>query len=318
MKKKKLSLPLCHRCLLTGIFKFYLSFGFLRDRGVGLVFMTSAVLLILTSAHFVVGVFGQKLSCDVLAKMGTETDEPQQRELYDFIDRQLPLTALNPHGVVKDDLVTVSNIIKYSNPTFLFPFSLAPSFLIGILLLRPLLLLLSCNSRECHQNKTLYQMLKLERVLNVSSLGDQARRFNIEAEVRRLSAGVRFDRTMTLLTPEAKQQLRDFAASDIMRVNFTAYSVLVNHITRSSIQKKRGVKKKDDLNLNKIPARRFLSFFFTSHKIGSFFFKAGNLRLGFLFFFFPLCPSHPSGHPSIRPTGWPLLQALIDLCGALF
>ncbi len=70
-------------------------------------------------------------------------------------------------------------------------------------------------------------MLKLERVLNVSSLGDQARRFNIEAEVRKLSANVRFDRQMTLLTPEAKQQLRDFAASEIMRVNFTAYSILV-------------------------------------------------------------------------------------------
>ena len=70
-------------------------------------------------------------------------------------------------------------------------------------------------------------MLKLERVLNVSSLGDQARRFNIEAEVRRLSASVRFDRQMTLLTPEAKQQLRDFAASELMRVNFTAYSILV-------------------------------------------------------------------------------------------
>lgn len=82
------------------------------NRGVGLVFMTSLVLLVLTVVHFLVGVFGQNLSCEVLTRLGTG-EEPQQRELYDFIDRNLPLTALNPHGVVKDDLVTVSNIVKY-------------------------------------------------------------------------------------------------------------------------------------------------------------------------------------------------------------
>lgn len=87
--------------------------------------MTSLVLLVLTTAHFLVGVFGQKLSCDVLANMGTGAEEPQQRELYDFIDRQFPLTALNPHGVVKDDLVTVSNIIKYAPRTDEHPLTLS-------------------------------------------------------------------------------------------------------------------------------------------------------------------------------------------------
>jgi hypothetical protein len=74
--------------------------------------MTSFVLLVLTVVHFLVGVFSQNLSCDVLTRLGTG-EQPQQRELYDFIDRNVPLTALNPHGVVKDDLVTVSNIVKY-------------------------------------------------------------------------------------------------------------------------------------------------------------------------------------------------------------
>lgn len=73
--------------------------------------MTSLVLLAVAAAHFIVGVFGQKVSCEVLAELGSG-DDAQQRELYDFIDRNVPLTALNPHGVVKDDLVTVSNIVK--------------------------------------------------------------------------------------------------------------------------------------------------------------------------------------------------------------
>ena len=72
-------------------------------------------------------------------------------------------------------------------------------------------------------------MLKLERVLNVSTLGDQARRLNIESEVRRLTSNIRFT-GVNLLTSEAKQQLRDFASSDLMRVNFTAYSILVRPI----------------------------------------------------------------------------------------
>ena len=75
--------------------------------------MTSLLLLAVAVAHFLVGVFGQKLSCEVLGELGTG-DDAQQRELYDFIDRNLPLTALNPHGVVKDDRVTVSNIVKYA------------------------------------------------------------------------------------------------------------------------------------------------------------------------------------------------------------
>jgi hypothetical protein len=71
-------------------------------------------------------------------------------------------------------------------------------------------------------------MLKLERVLNVSSLGDPSRRLNIESEVRRLTSNIRFN-GVNLLSVEAKQQLRDFAASDLMRVNFTAYSILVSY-----------------------------------------------------------------------------------------
>lgn len=179
--------------------------------------MTSLVLLVLAVAHFLVGVFGQNISCDVLTRLGTG-EEPQQRELYDFIDRNLPLTALNPHGVVKDDLVTVSNIVKYMpcRKDCVQPQNNWNEWaLTGFVFIR-----------ECHQNRTLYQMLKLERVLNVSTLGDHARRLNIESEVRRLTSNIRFN-GVNLLTSEAKQQLRDFAASDLMRVNFTAYSILV-------------------------------------------------------------------------------------------
>lgn len=77
-------------------------------------------------------------------------------------------------------------------------------------------------------------MLKLDRVLDVSTMADQARRLNIEAEVRRLTSNIRFDRQMTLLTSEAKQQLRDFSNSDLLRVNFTAYSILVSLPSLSS------------------------------------------------------------------------------------
>ena len=84
--------------------------------------------------------------------------------------------------------------------------------------------------RECHQNRTLYQMLKLDRVLDVSSLGEQARKMNIESEVRRLTSTIRFDKQLTLLTQDAKEQLRDFAQSELLRVNFTAYSILVSSI----------------------------------------------------------------------------------------
>ena len=83
------------------------------DRGVGLLFMTSLVLMLLTTAHFLVGAIGEKLSCEVLNNLGADIDgNSQQQELHDFVNRILPLTQLYPHGVVKDDVVTVSNIVR--------------------------------------------------------------------------------------------------------------------------------------------------------------------------------------------------------------
>lgn len=86
--------------------------SFLFDSGVGLVFLAWLVLMVLTTAHFLVGIIGQKLSCDVLDNVGDQSEaHQQQKELYDFIDRLYPLTQLNPHGVVKDQ-VTISNLVR--------------------------------------------------------------------------------------------------------------------------------------------------------------------------------------------------------------
>ena len=49
----------------------------------------------------------------VLKNLGDDASgDLQQQEVHDFIDRILPLTQLYPHGVVKDDVVTVSNIVR--------------------------------------------------------------------------------------------------------------------------------------------------------------------------------------------------------------
>ena len=79
--------------------------------------------------------------------------------------------------------------------------------------------------RECHRNRTLYEMLQLERVLDVTSLSESVRRMNISEEVRRLTANLAFDQQMVLLTSSAKEQLRAFANSEVLSVNFTAYSL---------------------------------------------------------------------------------------------
>lgn len=75
--------------------------------------MSSFFLMALTTAHFLIGAVGGKLSCDVLGNLGANSDDnSQQQELHDFVDRIVPLTQLYPHGVVKDNMVTVSNIVR--------------------------------------------------------------------------------------------------------------------------------------------------------------------------------------------------------------
>ena len=109
----------------------------------GLVFLTSFVLLVLTAGHFLVGMLGHKVSCRVLAEMGTRRQEPQQKQLYDFIDRNFPLTSLNPHGVVKDDQVTLSNIVRsISTEIYIHSFFFLPLLLPLLLIPRLLLPLL--------------------------------------------------------------------------------------------------------------------------------------------------------------------------------
>ena len=53
--------------------------------------------------------------------------------------------------------------------------------------------------RECHLNRTLYETLQLERVLNVTSLEEMVRRMNIRAEVRRLADAMRVDTSSLVL-----------------------------------------------------------------------------------------------------------------------
>ena len=48
-------------------------------------------------------------------------------------------------------------------------------------------------------NRTLYETLQLERVLNVTSLEEMVRRMNIRAEVRRLADAMRVDTSSLVL-----------------------------------------------------------------------------------------------------------------------
>ena len=91
------------------------------------------------------------------------------------------------------------------------------------------------GTRECHQNRTLFEALQLERHLNVASFGELARKMNIEDEVGRLTADLRLDTQLVLLTGQAKAQLRSFASSELLNVNFTSYSILVIILSPSII-----------------------------------------------------------------------------------
>ena len=88
---------------------------------------------------------------------------------------------------------------------------------------------------QCHQNQSLYNILKLENSHNISQLADWRKRYGIGDYIENLKNKIQLEQLkhITLLSPETSKDLRELADSRISDMNFTQFTTLLeNEITK--------------------------------------------------------------------------------------
>ena len=82
---------------------------------------------------------------------------------------------------------------------------------------------------ECHQNLTLYTILKLEKSHNISQLADWRARYGIGDYIENLKNKIQLEQLkhITLLFPETAKDLKELADSKISDMNFTGLTSLL-------------------------------------------------------------------------------------------
>ncbi|XP_046404286.1 prominin-like protein isoform X3 [Ischnura elegans] len=92
--------------------------------------------------------------------------------------------------------------------------------------------------RACHQNQSIYSVLALESVMNVSEVVDYKFRFGLMEKIEELQSQIRLDSKVIILTPEARRQLDNLAASPLSDIDFPTYSeILEEKITSIDLMK---------------------------------------------------------------------------------
>ena len=92
---------------------------------------------------------------------------------------------------------------------------------------------------ECHQNLTLYTILKLEKSHNISQLADWRKRYGIGDYIENLKNKIQLEQLkhITLLSPETSKDLKELADSKISDMNFTQFTTLLeNEITKIDLK----------------------------------------------------------------------------------
>merc|ERR1719336_1091870 len=163
--------------------------------GVYFTFLFSFVLLILTTAHFVIGGILEKVVCESLRN-------PSQSDLFVQVDAQFIQPRLNE---ALNELSSTK--VEYKTSELI---------------------------EQCHANETLYNILKLEHSYNISKLSDWRKSYGIGDYIENLKNKIQLEelKHITLLSPETSNDLRDLANSKISDMNFTQFtSLLENEIT---------------------------------------------------------------------------------------
>lgn len=166
---------------------------------VWLMFLSSAFLMIIALLYFVSGVSSDRIICDSL-------QNPTPSRVLNILNRLYDMSIIHedpenqkphqrpPHG---NSDFNISSII-----------------------------------RDCHRNMSLFQILKMERLVDLNKVLEYPSSFGIDQHINSLVSKIKLEEDITILTSEAKKQLLMLSKSALSSINFPAYThVLGEKIT---------------------------------------------------------------------------------------
>lgn len=91
--------------------------------------------------------------------------------------------------------------------------------------------------RNCHLNETLYKVLKLQNLYDVTTLRKYAGRYDINNTIQQLRRKISLSPGVVILTDSAKSKLNDLAQSGLSDIKFYQYAeILADNITNINLK----------------------------------------------------------------------------------
>lgn len=84
------------------------------------------------------------------------------------------------------------------------------------------------SCRSCHANESIYEVLRVANLVNISEVTDYKSRYGIENVINQLKTRIDFAGNVTILTEDAKHELQNLAQSNITRINFSQFAEVVS------------------------------------------------------------------------------------------
>ncbi|XP_063700533.1 prominin-like protein isoform X2 [Culicoides brevitarsis] len=159
---------------------------------VAVIFLTVSALLIIALALFLVGIFVRRGVCDPLS-------DPSRDQIFkEYIDPLIDLYELFPTKLKK------SSHLKNS-------------------IVKPIRI--SEVISACHENKTIYSVLGLEKIYDVNDIQDYPNKYSIDAKINKFIENIKIP-PQTLLTEDTKKSILELAESPLR--DFDEYKFLDN------------------------------------------------------------------------------------------
>ena len=93
--------------------------------------------------------------------------------------------------------------------------------------------------QDCHNNNTLYTVLRLDSTYNISHLTDWRRNYGIGEYIENLKNKIQLEQLkhITLLSPETAKDLEELAQSRVSDIDFSQFTTLLEQeITKIDLQ----------------------------------------------------------------------------------
>ncbi len=88
--------------------------------------------------------------------------------------------------------------------------------------------------RTCHKNMSLYQVLQLQKEVDISVVGQYAQEFGINERIKELVENIKLDYEINITSPEAYRLLLSLAQSKLNTMDFSAYTNIVGFFENTS------------------------------------------------------------------------------------